>query len=127
MGFVNSIKGAELPFFWYDPEDHHESDRQLPMIESGTYQCVMVIGGFSQPVYKVENLTVKSDGALVTADKYDVSDGAIRFHTAPSASAVITATYDYYWKVYLKTDGIKIQNYSPNINMSENLELVTTE
>ena len=122
MGFVALLKGAHEPFFWLDPEDYQETGIQLPMVSSGKYQCVMKFGNYVEPVEYVDQLKVYKDGTLQAASAYSVSGGTITFNTAPSSSAVITATYRYYWKVHLSDDGITMDHVFTNLKQTGNIK-----
>lgn len=115
MGFVALLKGAHKPFFWLDPEDYQETGIQLPRNANGSYQCVMKIGNYVEAVEYVDQLQVYVDGTLMSASTYRVSGGTITFNTTPASSAIVTATYRYYWKVHLPDDGISIDHVFANL------------
>ena len=110
MGFVASLKGAHKPFWWLDPEDYQETEIQLPRLTSGSYQCVMKFGNYVEPVEKVDELTVYVNGTEQQSAAYTESNGVITFAAALASSAVVKATYRYYWKVHLPADGISIEH-----------------
>ena len=115
MGFVALLKGAHKPFFWLDPEDYQETGIQLPRNANGSYQCVMKIGNYVEAVEYVDQLQVYVDGTLRPASAYRVSGGTITFNTTLASSAIVTATYRYYWKVHLPDDGISIDHVFTNL------------
>ena len=110
MGFVALLKGAHKPFWWLDPEDYQEENVQLPKNTDGSYQAVMKMGNYVEPVEKVDQLTVYVDGVQQPSSAYTVNGGAITFGTAPASGSVVTASYRYYWKVHLPADGISIEH-----------------
>ena len=57
LGFVALLKGAHIPFLWLDPEDYEEKGIQLPLITNGTYQAVMKMGDYVEPVEYIEKVT----------------------------------------------------------------------
>ena len=126
-GFINSIKGAYEAFFFLDPEDNHETNIQLPMVETGRYQFIMKMGEYVQPVYKVDDVKMYIDGTLVPSNAYTISGGVVTFRDAPAASSIITATYTYYWKVMLQNDNFKITVLFHDIYQSDNLTMETVE
>jgi hypothetical protein len=110
MGFVALLKGAHKPFWWLDPEDHQEENVQLPKNTDGSYQAVMKMGNYVEPVEKVDQLTVWVDGTEQPSSAYTVNGGVIVFGTAPASGSVVTASYRYYWKVHLPADSISIEH-----------------
>lgn len=122
MGFVALLKGAHKPFFWLDPEDYQETGIQLPKNTDGSYQCVMKMGNYVEAVEYVDQLSVYVDGVLKSSSTYSVSGGAIMFSTAPAASAIVTATYRYYWKVHIPADGISIDHIFKNFKQTGTLK-----
>lgn len=125
MGFVALLKGAHEPFLWLDPEDNKEKGARLGMIAPGLYQAVMRMGDYVEPVQYIEDVIVYVDGVKADSTKYSISNGTIRFTTAPSASSVITADYTYYWKVMLAGDGMETENIFFNFNRSKTFKMVT--
>ena len=57
------------------------------------------------------------------SNAYTVIDGLVKFKTAPSNTAKITADYTYYWKVMFADDGIDIERQYLNINKSKTFKL----
>lgn len=122
-GFINSCKGASKPFWFKDYSRHEMKDQVLARSSDGTYQCIMNFGGFPEPVYRVDNLNLMVNGIKTT--DYTLEGGKL---TIPSANnnSIVTASYDYYFLVRVKDDGITIRrNNAPNTNnVSLNLEVV---
>lgn len=118
MGFVALLKGAHTPFFWLDPDDFQETGVQLPMLSVGKYQCVMKFGNYVEAVEHVDQLTVYVDGVLQAASAYSVSGGVVTFNNAISSSAIVTATYRYYWKVHIPADSISMNHIFTNFKQS---------
>ena len=84
-------------------------------------------GSFVQPAQYVENVKVYVDGTLQAENTYKISDGLIKFDTAPATTSVVTAEYDYYWKVMLSDDGVEIEQTYNNFNNTESIKMVTVE
>lgn len=127
MGFVSQCKGSYTPFLWLDPEDYHVGSIELPAVSPGIYQCVMVFGSFVQPAQYVENVKVYVDGVLQPENTYKISDGLIKFDSAPASSSVVTAEYDYYWKVMFSDDGVEVEQTYNNFNNTDAVKMVTVE
>lgn len=124
MGFVALLKGNYEPFLWLDPEDYEEKGVQLPMISPGIYQAVMRIGGYTEPVDYIENVTVYIDGTKQSSG-YSITNGTIKFSVAPAANFKVTADYTYYWKVRFTQDEMEIQNIFINLNDSKTFKMVS--
>lgn len=124
-GFVASQRGGYEPFLWKDPEDYHETGTRLAKISSTVFQAVMKMGDYVEPVEYIENVSVYVDGTKKAANTYTVSNGYITFSTAPGTNSVVTADYDYYWKVRFDDDGMGIDHIYDNLNRSERFKLVT--
>ena len=125
MGFTALLKGNYEPFLWLDPEDYEEKGVQLPMIAPGIYQAVMRIGGYTEPVDYIENVTVYIDGTKQSSGTYSVTNGTVKFSVAPSANSKVTADYTYYWKVRFSQDEMEIENLFVNLNNSKTFKLVS--
>lgn len=116
FGFVALLKGAQEPFFWLDPEDNTVKNQVLPKNMDGSYQCVMMMGEYTEPVERVERLKVYIDGSLQESSRYKVSNGSIKITPPPGDSSIVTADYIYYWTVRFKDSGIEIKRIFKNIN-----------
>ena len=125
MGFVAARKGGYEPFFWKDAEDYHETNIRLTKVSNGLYQAVMKMGDYLEPVEYIENVTVYVDGTVVPTNRYTIGNGYITLNYIPESSAIVTATYDYYWHVRFDDDGMGIDHIFDNINRSERFKLVT--
>lgn len=125
MGFVALLKGNYEPFLWLDPEDYEEKGVQLPMVSPGVYQAVMRIGGYTEPVDYIENVTVYIDGVKQSSGTYSVTNGMVKFSVSPLASSKVTADYTYYWKVRFAQDEMEIQNIFVNLNDSKTFKMVS--
>ena len=122
MGFVALLKGAHTPFFWLDPEDYQETGMRLPRNTDGSYQCVMKFGDYVEAVEYVDQLKVYVNGVLQDASTYGVLGGTIMFTTTPSSSAIVTASYRYYWKLHLPADGISMTHIFKNFKQTGSLK-----
>lgn len=118
MGFVALVKGAYEPFLWYDHTKHSETDVQLPMVSAGRYQAVIRTGEYTEPVDYIENVAVYLNGEEVDTGDYTVSNGYITFKTAPASTDVVTATYNYWWRVRFVDDGMGITRIADHLNRS---------
>ena len=92
---------------------------------AGTYQAVMKMGDYVEPIEYIEKVTVYIDGVKQNSNAYTVIDGLVKFKTAPASSAKVTADYTYYWKVMLADDGIETENIFIDFNKSKTFKMVT--
>ena len=125
MGFVAARKGGYEPFLWKDVEDYHEQGIALAKVSPLVYQAVAKFGNYVEPVEYIENVKVYVDGTEQAASGYTVANGYITFDSAPATGAVVTADYDYYWKVRFDDDGMGIDHIFDNVNRSQRFKLVT--
>lgn len=125
MGFVAERKGGYEPFLWKDAEDYHETGVTLARITSTKFQANAKFGTYVEPVEYIENVSVYVNGTKKAANTYTVADGYITFTSAQASSAVVTADFDYYWKVRFDDDGMGIEHIFDNINRSQRFKVVT--
>lgn len=125
LGFVALVKGSYEPFFWLDPEDYQETGTVLPQNADGTYQAVMRMGDYVEPVEYIDKVAVYFDGIKQAGNTFTVTGGAIKLQTAPASGVAVTFDYRYYWKVMFKDDGIDIERLYLNSSRSKSFKLVT--
>lgn len=124
LGFVALVKGAHEPFLWLDPDDYEIKGLRLTANADGkTYQALLKMGEYVEPVEYIDRVTVYINGITAPATSYKVQDGQIIFNTAPGRDAKVTADYRYYWKVMFKDDKVTIENVYTNINKSDTFKL----
>lgn len=119
MGFYGLCKGELIPFFYKDAVDYHVEEQRLSN-NNGVYQCVIKNGDYVEPCYYVENFHVFADG--VEIKNFTETNGGITVGSAITAD-VITATYDYYWRVRFNGD-LSVTQVLNNINRVS-LKLIT--
>lgn len=119
MGFYSQCKGSLLPFYYKDAIDYHVEDQQLAQNSSGTYNCVIKKGNYVEPCRKVDNLRIFKNG-LETMN-FTENNGVVSVSNV--GTAVVTATYEYYW--YVKFSGeLSVTQMLPNTN-KVSLKLLT--
>lgn len=127
-GFVCARRGMLEPFLWKDPEEYKVEKLQ---IGAGTgskseYQLFRLFGGFKLPVTDIvpNTLTVYLNGTATTA--FTLEDGGIiKFSAAPQTGKVITASFEYYWRVAMASDELASEVLFLDINKISSLRLVT--
>lgn len=119
LAFWNARRGSFESFFYKDFSRHEATGQILAPLTTGVYQCVANIGGYVEAVHKVDNLHVYIDG--VETSSYTESDGVI---TLGAVSGVVTADYEYYFKVHF-VNALSITETFANCNdVSIKLEVV---
>ncbi len=108
LAFCTRVKGSLIPFYYKDAESYKATKLTLPKNTDGTYQLVANMHGQQEPVYYVDQLHVYVDGTEQDATAYTVDRGAIKFSTAPASTAVVTASYEWYWKVCFADSKLKV-------------------
>lgn len=106
-GFFSMIKGAYSPFLWRDMEDYRQKNVRIGLGngENTGFQLVRNLGGYYvEPITDIApgTLTVYVDDEPTTAILD--TDGWIDLANAPPIGAVVTATFEYYWRVAVADD-----------------------
>lgn len=115
FAFFTRVKGSAIPFFYKDAEDYNAEGVTLPQNTDGTYQLVAWMNGQQEPIYYADELKVYVDGTEQGSSTYTVSDGAVKFSTAPASTAKVTATYEYWWKVRFSKSKLQIKQRAKNL------------
>lgn len=115
FAFRARVKGTLIPFFYKDAENYHCEKLRLARNSDGSYQLTANMHGQQEPTYYADKLTVWVNGAERTAQEYTLDRGAIVFNQPPSADAVVTATYDYWWKVVFAKKSIPVKQKFVNL------------
>lgn len=113
-GFFGMVRGAFQEFLWKDPEDYREENVRIGTGDgiNREFQLIRNFGElYVEPVTDivVGSLTVYVNGVQVGAVVGD--DGLVTLTVAPTLGAVITATYEYYWRVAFKDDDMSWDNF----------------
>lgn len=106
-GFFAKVKGQLSPFLWKDFEDYKEINSRIGAGDGGNKEFQLLrhyAGYYVEPIYDVinETLTVYVDGVSVPYVLGD--DGLITLTTAPALGKIVTASFEYYWRVAFDDD-----------------------
>lgn len=119
LGFYSKCKGTLLPF-WYKDYGSRVEMRKIYRNSDGVYQCYTDQGGYILACEYVDNVRIYVDNTE-TLD-FTVNGGLVNVPGAKPAS-VVTACYDYYWRV--RFDGnLSVTQTFADIN-SVSVKLVT--
>lgn len=126
-GFFARVKGELLPFLWKDPEDYRENNVRIGTGngENREFQLLRNYADeYVEPIYDVVpgTLAVFVDGVAV-GFSLD-ADGLVIITAPPAIGAVITATFEYYWRVAFDTDSITWVNFWYNYYQLKTITLV---
>lgn len=125
FAFYTRVKGQLVPFFYKDAENYKVENLQLIKNADGTYQLVANMHGQQEPVEYADKLTVYVDGKEQSASSYSLDRGAVKFSTAPASTAVVTASYEYYWKVVFNKNKLTVKQLFKNaFSVSLSLKVV---
>lgn len=115
FAFYTRVKGQLVPFYYKDAENYKVENLTLIKNSDGTYQLVANMNGQQEPVEYADKLTVYVDGTEQAASSYSLDNGAIKFTTAPADTAVVKASYEYYWKVVFSKTKITVTQIFKNV------------
>lgn len=125
FAFYTRVKGQLVPFFYKDAENYKVENLTLIKNSDGTYQLVANMHGQQEPVEYADNIKVYVDGTEQSASSYTLDRGAIKFTTAPASTAVVKASYEYYWEVVFAKSKLTIkQLYKNAFSVSLSLKVV---
>lgn len=127
-GFFALVKGQLSPFLWKDPEDYQEENVRIGTGD-GTNQNFQLLRNYAnlavEPIYDVVSGTLK-----VFADGVEVgftlgTDGLVITDIPPEIGAIITASFEYYWRLAFDDDGMTWKNFWYNYYELKTITLVS--
>lgn len=125
-GFCAQVKGSFAPFLWLDPEDYQETGVRIG-IGSGASKSFQLLRNFDnrfvEPVRDIVAGTLHVYEAGVEKTVTLGSDGIVTF--SPANGAIITATFQYYWRVAFKDDDLDWEYFWYSLYRLKTLEMVT--
>lgn len=128
-GFIGQQRGPFAEFLWLDPTYFQETAVRIGT-GNGSNKAFQLLRNFADlyvvPVtdYVAGTLTVYSNGSPVTVSS--VSDGLVTLANAPASGAVVTATFQYYWRVAFDDEKFTWQDLFFNLYKFNQINLVTT-
>lgn len=115
FAFYTRVKGQLVPFYYKDAENYKVENLILIKNTDGTYQLVANMNGQQEPIEYADKLVVYVNGTEQPASSYSLDRGAIKFAKAPADTAVVKASYEYYWKVVFNKTKITVTQVFKNI------------
>lgn len=134
IGFFNLMHGDLTAFLYADQYDYTVTAQAIGTgnATKTAFTLVKTFGGFTEPVQavKVDTVTplVYLDGVLktVTTDyTINATTGVLTFVTAPGNGVVVTATFEYYYRVRFKERMSEYQEFITNVYENKKVTLIT--
>jgi len=127
LGFFNSQQGSMISFLYSDPDDNAVTAQAFGTGDASTtqFQLTRTLGGFAEPVYAVNGTpTIYVNGVAKTAGTdYTIgSTGIVTFTAAPAASAALTWTGSYYWRVRFLQDTTEFNKFMAGLFEAKSIE-----
>lgn len=128
-GFFLARQGSFDSFLYSDPNDNLVTTQSFGTGDGTTtqFQLIRAWGLFAEPVMNVNVITnVKVNGAtkILTTDYSVSATGVVTFVVAPPASATITWTGTYYYRVRFLLDNADFNQMLSNLWELKKLEFV---
>jgi uncharacterized protein (TIGR02217 family) len=112
-GFFASLQGQAKPFLWKDLEDYKQENVRVGMGDGETtgFQLVRNFANlFVEPVYGIVENTLQVFADETPIDIISEDEGWIEL-VAPAPGVVLTATFEYYWRVAFDDDEVDWSNF----------------
>lgn len=126
-GFFGMVKGELSPFLWLDPEDYSETNVRIGT-GNGTNKEFQLLRNYDnlyvEPIYDVVpgTLSVFVDGE---PGEYTLAeDGWVLLSEPPAIGAIVTATFEYYWRVAFDMNSMTWVNFWYNFYEQKTITLV---
>lgn len=113
-GFFSMIKGPLTPFLWKDMDDYKQEKVRIGAGngENKEFQLLRNLGGYYvEPILDIipGTLTVYADNTPIAVSSE--TDGWTVLATAPPMGSIVTATFEYYWRVAIAGDCPAWENF----------------
>lgn len=129
MGFINSVGGAALPFYYNDPNDNTVNTQVFAIGDGATtaFQLIRSFGGFAEPVQSPNVITnIEINGT--PSSSYSLGAGGIvNFATAPGAGTVLTWTGTFYWMCKFDDDVAEFSQFNSTMYEMKKLSFTTVK
>lgn len=125
MGFFNQVLGAWDTFRYQDEDDYATINptsgarvpTQIGVGDGATtqFQIGRNLGGFFEPLYDVNDAAYAHKiylNAVLTSAYTISSSGLITFTSAPGSGVVITADFNYWWRVRFMDDTLDFSRFA---------------
>jgi uncharacterized protein (TIGR02217 family) len=128
-GFFGIVRGQAFPWLWKDPEDFRQTKVQIGIGDGANtgFQLLRNLSGlFVEPVSDIVpgTLLVFVNDTSVSATLGD--DGWVTIN-APATESIVTATFEYYWRVAFADDEMTWENFWYSFYKLKSVKLVTVK
>lgn len=128
IGFFNLRRGRYDNFLFTDPEDSSVTNQQFGTGDGTTaaFQLIRTYGSHNEPVMNLNGApTIKVDGVTqATPADYSISStGMVTFTTPPAASAVLTWSGAYYYRVRFDRDQADFERFLRQLWSAKSIDL----
>ena len=113
-GFFLMVRGRFQPFLWRDLEDYKQEKVRIGAGDGQTTDFQLVRNFANLFVEPIRDIVDGSLEIYLNDDPSEVqseSEGLVKFAQAPPAGAVITASFEYYWRVAFDEDELSWNNF----------------
>lgn len=129
-GFIGLVRGQFKPFLWKDPEDFKQTKVRIGTGNgiNTDFQLLRNLGNlYIEPVKDIVAGTL-----AVCANDTEIpvtlgTDGLVKANTAPETGAIVTASFEYYWRVAFADDEADWTNFWYNYYKLNKIKLVTVK
>lgn len=127
MGFINSLQGAALPFYFTDTVDNSVTGQLFGEGDGTTtqFQLVRTVGGYSEPVQSVSATPTISVAGTPTSSFTLSNVGVVTFASAPAAAAALTWTGSFNWLCRLDDDQHAFSQFMSGLHELKKLSFTT--
>lgn len=132
LGFYNQRQGRFDSFLFNDTDDNTVTSQQFGVGDGATtkFQLIRTLGGMVEPVYDLNGAPqIYVSGVLKTVGTdYTINaTGGVVFTVAPGATAPITWTGAFYWRVRFLTDEQEFSKMMQSIWEVKKLKFITVK
>lgn len=131
VGFFCARQGAYDSFLYVDPDDCDAVGQSLGTGDGDTtvFQFVRTWGAFTEPVFPLGGTPkIYHDDELVESGyTLGYTYGTLTYDVAPAEGVVITADFEYHWRVRFTQDEADFEQFMYQLYELKEVEFVTTK
>jgi len=127
-GFIGQHHGEAHEFLWRDPKYYQVAGVRIGTGDGVTTQFQLLRNLADRYVYPITDivtgtLTVYVNGSAVAVSS--ITGGLVTLDTAPAQGSIVTATFQYYWRVAFDQSKFNWTDPFYNLNKFETISLIT--
>ncbi|HBR28592.1 MAG TPA: hypothetical protein DD789_04020 [Firmicutes bacterium] len=127
-GFFAMVRGQHQPFLWKDMEDYREENVRIGVGDGQSVGFHLVRNYANLFVEPVGDILLETLEIYVDDESAEVSvedGGWVELATPPASGAIVTATFEYYWRVAFADDELDWANFWYSFYKLNKVGLVT--